>query len=62
MQAVKNRVKEIVLCVQKTRSEALAEESQNELVYRSIELLNKDEERYPVSTFNMKRIEDVLHL
>lgn len=62
MQAVKNWVKEIVLCVQKARSEALAEESQTELVYRIIALLNKDEERYPVSTFNMKRIEDVLHL
>lgn len=52
----------VASCVQSARATAPADESQTELCHRIIALIDRDEEIYPDSTFNVKRIEDVLRL
>ena len=55
-------IKEVARCVREARNVVQSGESQAELARRIVTLLNRDEERYPDSTFNAKRIEDVLAL
>ena len=55
-------VKEVAVCVQTARKTADPGEERTDLAHRIIALLNRDEERYPDSTFNVKRIEDVIAL
>ena len=62
IQAAQNWIKEVALCVQSAKETSAQGESQTDIAHRVIAMLNRDEERYPDSTFNVKRIEDVLHL
>ncbi len=62
IQAAHNWMKEIASCVLSVKSTVVPGESQAETARRVIAMINKDEERYPDSIYNVKRIEDVLHL
>lgn len=62
IRATQNWMKEIVECTQKVKASQIPGESSEEIAKRIIALLNAKEERYPDSTFNVKRIEDVLRL
>ena len=62
IEASRQWIKEVVVCVQTARKTAMAGEERAELARRIIALLNCDVERYPDSTFNVKRIEDVIML
>ena len=48
--------------IQRVKATPVANESTEDMAHRIIELINSSEERYPDSTFNVKRIEDVLRL
>ena len=60
--ATQNWMKEVVVCTQTAKMHRQAGASSDEIAHEIIAMLNKNEERYPDSTFNVKRIEDVLNL
>lgn len=62
IQATLNWMKEVALCIQRVKATPVDNESTEDMAHRIIELINSSEERYPDSTFNVKRIEDVLRL
>lgn len=62
IQATLNWMKDIAVCVQTVKKAPVENESTEDIAHRIIALINQKEERYPDSTFNVKRIEDVLRM
>jgi len=62
IQSALNWIKEIVLYVKEAKGEAGAGESITDTAKNVIAKINRIDERYPESVFNIKRIEDVLQL